>query len=256
LKLRASIVRIETARLALLTLGENKDERDNPHGQYEGSNDLDESNKARFHKIHRTIRIAAMEARRYITLRAECSGISAAFYEGQRVVHDEQDSDRVMKAVPPAQLASPAERSSATRPPPSAVRAVGGRLLIVDDEQTLLRGLTRLMGLVAPEWRISTALTAEQALTLLEAEAFDVMVTDLEMPGMGGLALLEQVVPQFPGMVVVVHSSHSNQRAEELADYCLSKPIGTDVLINTVSAAFAEALVRQNTRAARTSQTG
>ncbi len=175
------------------------------------------------------------------------------------VVHDKKDSDRAMKVVPTARLTATEECSAATRPPPSAVRAVpvGGHLLIVDDEQPLLRGLTRLMGLVAPEWRIATALNAEQALTLLEAEAFDVMVTDLEMPGMGGLALLEQVVPRFPGMVVVVHSSHSDQRAEELADYCLSKPIGTDVLINTVSAAFAEALIRQkNTLAARTSQTG
>jgi len=82
LKLRASVVRIETARLALLTFREKKDERDNPHGQHEGSNDLDESNEASFHKIHATIRIAAMEARRYITLRAECSRISAAFSQG------------------------------------------------------------------------------------------------------------------------------------------------------------------------------
>lgn len=161
-----------------------------------------------------------------------------------------------MKAVPSLKPAARGEVSVCTLPPPSAVRAVGGRLLLVDDEAPLLRGLTRLMSLATPEWRVTTATSAELALAALEREAFDVLVTDLEMPGMGGLALLEEVAARYPSLVVVVHSSHSNTRAEELADFCLGKPVNTDVLIGTVSTAFATSLTRQHQLSlGRTSQT-
>lgn len=199
-----------------------------------------------------------MEARRYTKETLLETAVEAAFTP--RISMSSQDRRKGDPArgsfAEPAHFGTSGDRSGATRPPPSSVRAIGGRLLLADDEAPLLRGLKRLLGLATPQWRVTTALNAEQALAALEQEAFDVLVTDLEMPGMGGLALLEAVARAYPEVVLVVHSSHSCARAEELAHFVLGKPVNTDVLISTLSSAFAASLERQSNGAGRGSQAG
>src|SRR5437016_5362090 len=70
------------------------------------------------------------------------------------------------------------------RYPASGTRETMKRILFVDDEPHLLEGLQRMLRTQRREWQMSFANGGEQALSLLEAHAFDVIVTDMRMPQM------------------------------------------------------------------------
>jgi response regulator RpfG family c-di-GMP phosphodiesterase len=65
----------------------------------------------------------------------------------------------------------------------------GARVLYVDDEPSLCRAFARLFR-QDPNMVVATASSPQEALALLGAEQFDVIVSDLRMPGMSGIELL------------------------------------------------------------------
>jgi response regulator RpfG family c-di-GMP phosphodiesterase len=69
-------------------------------------------------------------------------------------------------------------------------------LLAVDDEPNILAALRRVFR--ATGWRILTAATAEEALALLAAQPVDAVLSDMRMPGVDGVQLLEQVSQRWP----------------------------------------------------------
>ena len=77
--------------------------------------------------------------------------------------------------------------ASTTGSNPVPSQLVAGDLLLVDDDPFLLRSLRRLL----PDLhRVVLAGSAEAALLALDAQPFDVVVTDVHMPGMSGIDLL------------------------------------------------------------------
>jgi response regulator RpfG family c-di-GMP phosphodiesterase len=69
-------------------------------------------------------------------------------------------------------------------------------LLAVDDEPNILAALRRLFRTTG--WRVLTAAHAEEALALLAAEPVDAVLSDMRMPGMDGVQLLEKVSQSWP----------------------------------------------------------
>ena len=68
------------------------------------------------------------------------------------------------------------------------------KILIVDDERLILRGLKSCIEKISDlSCEVETATTGKQALERLEVFAADLLITDIEMPGMSGLELLEKV---------------------------------------------------------------
>ena len=65
------------------------------------------------------------------------------------------------------------------------------RVLLVDDESSLLRALAKVLELAGNV--VVTASEGKQAITLTESSAFDVIVSDIRMPGMDGMALLRAI---------------------------------------------------------------
>ena len=105
-------------------------------------------------------------------------------------------------------------------------------LLIVDDDPTLLGVLSELF---AGEHLCDTAATAEEALGLLGAGEYDVVVTDIAMPGMSGEAVLGFVKARRPGTpVIIISGAIDRGRAERLkvrgAFGYLLKPFRTEEL--------------------------
>lgn len=81
------------------------------------------------------------------------------------------------------------------------------RVLIVDDEESvrsLLRELLQDEG-----FRVVTAGTAEEALFLLGAQSFDVILTDIMMPGLSGIEMLRQVREFGLSGEVIVMTGHA-----------------------------------------------
>ena len=65
------------------------------------------------------------------------------------------------------------------------------RVLVVDDEPSLRRALIRMLGRLG--YAVTEALSGEHAMELAQSERFDVIVTDIVMPGMDGIELLRRV---------------------------------------------------------------
>lgn len=84
------------------------------------------------------------------------------------------------------------------------------RVLIVDDEISIRTGLAGLIGWEAEGFEIK-ALAADgaQALEMCEKQVFDLVITDIKMPRMDGLALAREIAARFPYMRVLILSGYS-----------------------------------------------
>jgi DNA-binding NtrC family response regulator len=90
-------------------------------------------------------------------------------------------------------------------------------ILVVDDDDVIRDTLCELL---ATEHACQTAETAEEALAKLEAQPFDVVLTDISMPGLSGMELLESVLRLYPDTPVIMISGISD---EEQAQSFISK---------------------------------
>jgi len=82
------------------------------------------------------------------------------------------------------------------------------RILLVDDDRNL-REVTRL-GLSRHRFEVVALASAEEALAVVEGESFDVVVTDLRMPGMGGMELLRRLQVRLPALPVIVLTAYGS----------------------------------------------
>lgn len=82
------------------------------------------------------------------------------------------------------------------------------RVLLVDDQQDFARGLARLIARLFPEVHVDAVFSGHEALAHLRSQRTHVMITDLRMPGMGGMELLRQVMEAEQDVSVVVLSAH------------------------------------------------
>lgn len=108
------------------------------------------------------------------------------------------------------------------------------RVLLVDDEEELLGSLSR--ALERRGMRVSTATNGGGALELLEEQAFDVVVLDVKMPGIGGIELLPRIKEVRPAVEVILFTGHpsvdtvTDGLREGAFDY-LSKPQDIEKLV-------------------------
>ena len=114
------------------------------------------------------------------------------------------------------------------------------RVLVVEDEPYIREVLCRW--LAADEYECTSAPDGEAALEALEAGYVELVLTDIMMPGMSGMTLLEEVKKRFPDVAVVMATALDDRkqaiRAVELGAYgYLIKPLDqNEVLINVTNA--------------------
>src|SRR5574341_847829 len=84
----------------------------------------------------------------------------------------------------------------------------GGRVLLVDDEPDIRRLLSRYLGRLG--YIVQEAADGEEAVALVKAESPDVVVTDMAMPRLDGLGLLERLRSVDPGLPVIVLPGHGS----------------------------------------------
>lgn len=112
------------------------------------------------------------------------------------------------------------------------------RILFVDDEPRILDGLRDLLRRHRRKWDMVFAVGGEAALQQLAAREFDVVVTDMRMPGIDGAALLARVKELYPQVVRIVLSGYSELeatlRAVPVAHQFLTKPTSAEELENVI----------------------
>lgn len=112
------------------------------------------------------------------------------------------------------------------------------RILFVDDEKQILDGIRRLLSDQRDVWEMQFALGGEEALKLCQASRFDVVVSDMRMPGMDGAMLLGQVRDLSPDAARLILSGYSDvdltTRAIPVAHRVLAKPCDGIELQSTI----------------------
>ncbi|MGN8770627.1 response regulator transcription factor [Paenibacillus barengoltzii] len=118
-------------------------------------------------------------------------------------------------------------------------------ILIADDERAIREGIKRTINRIYPEYGVELAEGAEAAAKLMGEKQYDIVLTDILMPGMNGLEFMRISKRRFPRVKWVVISAHSEfayaQEAVRLGarDYLL-KPIGKTRLQEIISTLAAE----------------
>ena len=117
------------------------------------------------------------------------------------------------------------------------------RILFVDDDESVLDALRNLLRKRRHEWDMVFAVGGQEALAELDKAAvaraaFDVVVTDMRMPGMDGAELLQRVRDNFPGTARIVLSGHAERdavvRALPVTHQFLNKPCDAVTLRSVV----------------------
>ncbi len=116
------------------------------------------------------------------------------------------------------------------------------RILFVDDEPMVLKGLQRSLRKMRNEWEMRFTSSSKEALDILGAEPFEVIVSDLRMPEMDGIQLLAEVKQKHPQVVRIILSGQVEQettfKSVRLAHQSLSKPCDADILKHALNKLF------------------
>jgi two-component system cell cycle sensor histidine kinase/response regulator CckA len=108
-------------------------------------------------------------------------------------------------------------------------------ILVVDDEKEI-RSLVRLLAERAG-YRVIEASSADEALRILEERVFEpnLLLTDIVMPGMSGLALAAQAHHLRPSLPVIFMTGFANEYQAELSgSVCLRKPFKAPELLTAI----------------------
>ncbi|OIN99455.1 MAG: DNA-binding response regulator [Desulfovibrionaceae bacterium CG1_02_65_16] len=132
--------------------------------------------------------------------------------------------------------------------------APGGNVLLVDDQRDFAAGLSRLLAGQFPSWTFEVRTAADEALTELDRGEYDLLITDLRMPGLSGQHLLTAALAQNPSLTVIMLTAFGSVETavaalKEGAYDFLTKPIDQEHLFRVVGKAMERSLLlRENMR--------
>lgn len=117
------------------------------------------------------------------------------------------------------------------------------RVLFVDDEPRILDGLRRMLRVLRQEWEMEFVEGGARAIECLDEQPFDVIVSDMRMPGIDGAALLLHCKLHHPEMMRIVLSGHMELenalQSIAVAHQFLTKPCDADTVRRVLTRAAA-----------------
>jgi HD-like signal output (HDOD) protein/ActR/RegA family two-component response regulator len=115
-------------------------------------------------------------------------------------------------------------------------------ILFVDDERELLEGLRARLYKHRHDWNMAFALSGDEAIAAMQEKPFDLIVSDVRMPGMDGGQLLTVVKERWPETIRIIVSGYSDPvqavRLTSLAHQYISKPCDGHQLENIIERCF------------------
>lgn len=144
---------------------------------------------------------------------------------------------KVRHVLDKAKTAAPAQPDAAA--PPAAVTtaspASGLRILVVEDNADSQQMLCELLGVLGHSPR--GASTAEEAQGILRSEVFDVLLTDVRLPGKSGIELATEAADVNPAMRIVFSSGYGAVNDDKLKALSLPKPYNLEQIIDVLAKA-------------------
>ena len=83
------------------------------------------------------------------------------------------------------------------------------RILIIDDEDIVLKSCLRI--LKKEEYEIDTAYSGEEGLKLTDEKEYGIVITDLKMPGLGGMEVLASLRKNKPEITVIIFTGYATE---------------------------------------------
>jgi len=115
-------------------------------------------------------------------------------------------------------------------------------ILFVDDEPNILNGIRRMLRPYRNSFNFEFSECGETALELMAQQHFDVLVSDMRMPGMNGVELLTIAKERYPETIRLALSGHAEVEMElecaQIAHQFLAKPIAAESLVTKLGAAL------------------
>jgi len=129
----------------------------------------------------------------------------------------------------------------------SGPEQLAGRIMVVDDDEVALKSLWRVLNKAG--YKVSTANNPVRALERLTEEPFDLLVSDLRMPHLDGLTLLNEAKRLVPDLEVILVTGYPSldgavDATKQGAFHYLAKPFTPDQLRGLVAEALGQKLLR------------
>ena len=126
----------------------------------------------------------------------------------------------------------------------------GQRILFVDDNEDVLGALNMSLRKMRREWDMVFVSSGAAALAEFERNPFDIVISDMQMPGMDGAQLLSEVRDRYPGAARIILSGYAAptgvSRGVPIAHQFMSKPCTTDLLKSVIARACAQRRLLQD----------
>lgn len=112
------------------------------------------------------------------------------------------------------------------------------QILVVDDENAVRDFVERALNYAG--FAVTSAENGQKALEELEKQKYDLLLTDIVMPELDGIALSLKAVKDYPEMKILMMSGYANQRQrahnlDALTHEVISKPFTLEEVINKVT---------------------
>lgn len=116
-------------------------------------------------------------------------------------------------------------------------------VLFVDDDPLILQGLQRMLRPMRNEWTMTFVESGTRALEVMATDGFQVVVSDMRMPGMNGAQLLTEIKNRYPKTVRLILSGHADKdlilQCVGTAHQFLVKPCDPETIRSAISRASA-----------------
>lgn len=123
-------------------------------------------------------------------------------------------------------------------------------ILFVDDEVKILQGMRRMMYSLRNDWEMYFAESGEKALEIMHNQPIDIIISDMRMPGINGLQLLQKTQELHPSIMRIVLSGQAGsddiiKSVMPIHQY-LTKPCEFEVIKNTITRILALKTILSN----------
>jgi DNA-binding NtrC family response regulator len=126
------------------------------------------------------------------------------------------------------------------------------KVLLIDDDQDFLSIMSERMEIRDIE--VTTALSGEKALSLVEDVSYDAIILDLNMPNMDGLQTLEKLKAINPDLQIILLTGHATvakgvQAMKLGATDVMEKPVDINALAEKIKSAHVKKIIMVEKRA-------
>ena len=122
------------------------------------------------------------------------------------------------------------------------------KVLVIDDEQIILDSVKKILG--AEDFQIDPAISSRDGLERAMGQDYDLVLTDIRMPEIGGMRILRDIKRSKPALPVVIFTGYATVQSAVQAmklgasDY-VEKPFTPDMLVTTVKKVLQKAATEQ-----------